>query len=176
MPTQVYVDLRGFQEIDAVLRNMSSRYLALLLGPALGAMARVTRLRARSRNYEFTDRYGDRGPGARYKSLRESIRAHGVTAIYGGQRYRRGRAVLRAGGSGAQQAHLVERGHGGPFPARPHPFLLRSLMETASTQADRFMASVRRRHPSLARQAAARARAGGLTSATRTIARRGRRR
>ena len=166
MPNNLVIDASDLIDIDAAIRGMGGPFLNRLLGPALLAAARVVRRVSKGRGYEFTDRTG---------RLRRTIRAVGSPAYYGGRRYQRGRARLAAGGRGARQAFLVERGHGGPFPARPYPFLFRALIETRSEQAEAFASSARSRFPLLAQRFAGRA-GGGLSSATRAVARRGRRR
>lgn len=83
------------------------------------------------RSSAFQDRTG---------RLRRTIRA-GVRRI---RRYRsrlQTISVTLAGGVGAFQAHLVERGHGGPKPAPPHPYLLPAFNRTQ----DRLLRVGRRR-------------------------------
>lgn len=158
----ISVRVYGLQEIEDALAEMGGPFLPRLLGPALGAAATVVRRRAATRLYGFTDRTG---------RLRRSIRRIRIPAEYGGRKYRGGRAAVIAGGTGARQSHLVELGHGGPFPADPHPYLLAALMERESAAAAAFTASAQQRFPRLAAQFAQR-RARSLVTASRTIARR----
>ena len=118
----VLVEVFGLEDIEQAIRDFGAPFLARLLGPALGAAANVVRSHARRRGFEFTDRSG---------RLRRSIRTRRIRAIYGGRRYKAGRAAVYAGAAGARQAHLVEEGHGGPRPARPYPYLQRALMESS---------------------------------------------
>lgn len=140
--------------IDNVIRNFNElgpKFLGRLLGPALRSQARIIRRQAKKKNYGFTDRNGLFRGQPRFQSLRQSIRDRPLVGYYGGRKYRSGRAAVFAGGRGARQAHLVEFGHGGPFPASPHPFIRRALFETLPLQNQAFGNSVRKRWPRLAR-------------------------
>lgn len=53
-------------------------------------------------------------------NLRKSIKAKK-------SRFEDGGYIVKAGGKGARQAHLVEFGYGGPKPAPPKPFLRPAL-------------------------------------------------
>ena len=134
--TRVHVRLHGFENIDAAILQFGPSFANRLLGPSLLAAARVVRAAARKRDFGFTDRTG---------RLRQSIHAAGTGARYFGRRYKRGRAGVFAGGryAGAAQAHLVERGHAGPRPARPHPYLSTALEQTFTAQAVAFEARAR---------------------------------
>ena len=57
--------------------------------------------------------------------LRKSIKRKKSKFIDGGY-------MVKAGGKGAMQAWLVEHGHGGPRPARHHPFLKPALDKNVS--------------------------------------------
>ena len=46
--------------------------------------------------------------------------------------------ITRAGGRGAMQAWLVERGHGGPHPAPPHPYLRPALHKNIAYAKEKF--------------------------------------
>ena len=172
----VTIDAFGLTDIDRNLAALGPGFLARLLGPALGAAAAVVRRTSKVRNFGFTDRYGPRAAGSRWKSLRQSIRSRRIPAIYGGRKYKSGRAAVFAGGLGAQQAYLVEEGHGGPYPAEPHPYIGRALVSTRGEQLNRFAENVRRRFPALAEMAARRSTTGTQSVVARTVARRHRRR
>lgn len=165
---EVRVDTVGIQAVREALNRMGPSFQNRLLGPALGAAADVVRRQARMRGFGFTDRNAPREGPRRFKSLRQSIRARRIAAIYEGRRFKRGRAAVFAGGDGARQAHLVELGHEGPQPARPHSFLAASAILTAGRQAAAVAESARARFPRLA--AELRARAG--RNAVSTVARR----
>ena len=177
VPPAVRVDILGLEDIEAALHRMGGPFLPRLLGPSLGAAAGVVRDKVkRTRNYGFTDRRGRRrsrarGAGGKYTSLRRSLRTGRIPAEYGGRKYRQGRAAVYAGGSGARQAYLVEEGHGGPYPAPPHPYLFRALEETEADQAAAFARKARERFPRLAMQFAARSNLGSVGTLSRTIAR-----
>ena len=66
---------------------------------------------------EFTDRKGTLRAGIR------RARRHKVVA---------GRSPGAYVSARAPHAHLVEFGHGGPYPARPHPFIARAILEQAT--------------------------------------------
>ena len=66
---------------------------------------------------EFTDRRGTLRAGIR-RARRHKVVAGRTPAAY---------VSIRA-----PHAHFVEFGHGGPFPARPHPYVARALLEQAS--------------------------------------------
>ena len=71
--------------------------------------------------------------------LRKSIKVQkraGYVVLQSGARQKVFGVAARAtaGGAGARQAHLVEAGHGGPKPARPHPFMLPAFEATTSAQ------------------------------------------
>lgn len=176
----VTVDVFGIREIEAAFQAMDGGFQARLLGPALGRMARVVRIQAKQLGYVFRDRrrrlgYPSSLDTGTFRDLRQSIRARRITGIYGGRRYRTGRAAVFGGGSGAAQAHLVEAGHGGPRPARPYPFLLRSLTTTTSQQGSEFQRSLRSRFPRIAAQIAQRRQTfSAAHSFGRTVARRAR--
>ena len=160
----VRIDAFGLDGIDVALRQMGPSFMNRLLGPSLAATARVVRDAARKTTV-FEDRSG---------RLRRSIRAARIPARYGGMRFRRGRAAVIAGGriERAPHAHLVERGHGGPYPARPHPFLFRALMQTEARQASAFATRAQLLFPRLVREFQARSNLGSISTVSRTIARR----
>lgn len=150
----------GFSEMEQAVYQFGPGFAALLLGPALGRSAAVVRRKAKTKNYGFTDRNTPRGGGGagsgRYKSLRQSIRNRRISARYEGRRYKRGRAAVFSGGGGARQSHLVERGHLGPYPAAPHPYINRAQGETELEQQDAFVTSMQRTFPTLLRRYIAR--------------------
>lgn len=173
------VRVRGLGQVRATLIALGPSFEQRVYGPSLGAMAAVVRKRARQRNYGFDDGTGvrpfDRARGRDSSvRLRSTIRSRRIAAYYSGRRYKSGRAAVFAGGPGARHAHLVERGHGGPFPARPHPFLTRALIDTQQQSYTAFVNKVRERFPIAVRMAMRRGSARA-TVAGRTFARRGRR-
>ena len=179
---QIEISVYGIQEIQAAFRDMGPTFQARLLGPALGRMARVVRIAAKSRGFVFQDRRQglgypeDEQPG-RYRDLRQSIRSRRIVGRYGGRRFRTGRAAVFAGGSGAQQAHLVEEGHGGPRPARPHRFLRQALLNTEARQGSEFQSNLRTNFPRIAARIAKHTLTlSAQHSYARTVSRRGRRR
>ena len=163
----------GLDGVEAALRSLGPGYAARLIGPGLGAAANVVRRRAARRDFGFTDRRGagqrvlpsgrratnrrGRDTQGRFRSLRASIRARRIRGRYGGRSFRSGGAAVFAGGDGARQAYLVEAGHGGPFPARPHPYLIRAMLQSRDEQNARFQDSVQRRFPTLTRRETRRA-------------------
>ena len=178
---QVEVAVYGLREIDAaVTAAASGSFVARTVAPGLSAMARVVRVAARRRDYGFRDRrrrlgYPAELGGGQYRDLRSSIRSRRIAATYFGQRIRSGRAAVFGGGSGARQAYLVEAGHGGPRPARPHSFLRRALLGTESQQGSEFQRTVRSRWPRIAMQIARRTQTfSAQASFGRTLARRAR--
>ena len=180
MTIAVEVAVYGVDDIETAFRSMGGGFQARLLGPALGRMARVVRIAARQRDFVFRDRrrrlgYPSELGGGRFRDLRASIRTRRIVGTYGGRRYRTGRAAVFAGGSGARQAHLVEEGHGGPRPARPHRYLRTALFGTRSRQSSEFQANLRRRFPAVAARIAQRQQTYSVqASFGRTIARRAR--
>ena len=95
----------------------------------LRAAAKLVVTQARS-SPAFRDRTG---------RLRKSIRVRnrsGYIILASGRRQKLGaiNARAQAGGRGAFQAHLVEKGHGGPKPAPPHPYLLPAYEQTQGQQ------------------------------------------
>lgn len=184
----VQVDLYGMRELEKAVAEISSpSVINRLMGPALGRAAAVVRQIAKRRDFGFRDQRGVRrapdnqgplneGEGRPFVNLRRSIRSRRIRARYGGRTYKAGRAAVFAGGRGARQSHLVHEGHGGPYPARPHPFLRRALMQSTGAQATAFSDRVRLDFPKIASMIAAR-NSGQSISASfgRTVARRGRR-
>lgn len=160
----VSVDVFGLQDIEIAINEMGPSFMNRLLGPSLHATARVVRDAVR-RTTEFQDRTG---------RLRRSFRAGRIPAQYGGKRFRRGRAAVFAGGrqERAPHAHLVERGHGGPYPAAPHPYLFRALVQTEAQQAVAFVTKARMLFPRLVADFQARSNLGSISTVSRTIARR----
>ena len=137
----------------AMLAFKGGAFQAEYFGGALEASQRVVRDKARTRNFQFTDRTG---------RLRSSIHSARITARYAGRRYKRGRAGTFAGGylrGGAEprlarHSQLVERGHdksrdGRGVVARARPFLRLSLFTTIARQNVEFAANARRRFPVL---------------------------
>ena len=176
MPNRIEIEVIGLDSIEAAIRDLGSgSVLNALLGPSLGAAAAPVRKRAKQPNFVFTDRKAPRRQAARYKSLRQSIRSRRNPAIYGGRRYKYGRAVVTAGGDGARQAFLVQEGHGGPRPARPYPFLRRALLQSTEEIAEAFNARMQQEWPKVAARVA-RSRSGLARQAinARTVARRAR--
>lgn len=164
---QIRIDVFGIEGVDEALRQMGGTFQSRLLGSALLASARVVRNAAR-KTMEFQDRTG---------RLRKSIRSVRIPAFYQGKRFRRGRAAVYAGGQSqrAPHAHLVERGHGGPQPAPPHPFIFNALIQTEAQQAQAFARQARRMFPRLVRDFQSRSNLGSISTVSRTIARRRRR-
>lgn len=176
---RIQVFVSGFEEMHEALRQFGPGVAARLMGPALAAAARVVRRRARTRNFGFTDRTGQ---------LRRSIRVGRFPAPYGGRRYRSGVARVIAGGRGARQAHLVERGQpgtpkarpyrGGPQDAAPRPVILEAQLQTMAGQEAAIGQNLRRRFPTLLRRLQARRGRTATLGATfgRRVSLRGRRR
>ena len=172
---QTRVVAYGLNTLDDAIQQFGPGFAARLFGPATLRAAAVIRRRAKTRSFGFTDRTG---------RLRKSIRSRNIAALYEGIRYRRGRAAAFAGGPGARQAFLVERGHGGPRPARPHPYMTRALLETQGAQLAAFNRRASALFPRLVTRYRARRGAGGVVLAgrgrqtvfARTVARRHRRR
>ena len=173
------VRVRGLRKINARLSALGPSFAQNILGPSLGAMAGVVRRKAGQKDFGFKDGTGVRPfDEARGKTvsrrLRKTIRSRRITAYYGGRRYKSGRAGVFAGGPGARHAHLVESGHGGPYPARPHSFLLRALIETQQPAYTAFVSKARERFGiSVAGAKIGRSARGAVIG--RTFARRGRR-
>ena len=171
------VRVRGLGRLSVVLRGLGPSFEQRVYAPALGAMAAVVRKRAKKRDYGFEDgtevRPFDRARGRDSSvRLRSTIRSRRIPAFYSGRRYKSGRAAVFAGGPGARHAHLVERGHGGPRPARPHPFLTRALIETQQLAYTEFVNTARRRFPIAVAQAMRRGSGGAGSVFGRTFARR----
>ena len=142
----VWVDVES--AIASSVLALSEGIRSRVLGPSLGAAARVVRRRARTRGY---------GYGDDTRRLRKSIRIKRIPARYGGRTYKTGRAELTAGGPGARQGFPVERGHGGPRPAPAHPYLARAGRETRQRQLSAFTARLRAEIPKQTAAAARRA-------------------
>ena len=165
------------------LRSLEPKIANRVFGPSLGKMAAVVRDRVkRTKNFGFRDGRGvrpaDRAEGiTRSVRLRSTIRVRRIRAYYGGQPYKRGKAAVYAGGKGARHAYLVHAGHGGPRPARPHPYLTEARDQTQAQQGAAFYAEASRRLPqaiaSSSREARTRTR---VSSISRTVSRRHRRR
>ena len=158
----VTLTFQGLFEMHQTLDQLGPESEARVYPPALRAMAAVVRRQARKKNYGFTDGEGvrpfDRARG-RTESvrLRSTVSLEGIGARYGNRNYRRGRYAVFAGGQGARHGYLVEAGHGGPRPARPHPFLTRAVLDTQRQQFNAFVDKAQERFP----EAVARARARG---------------
>lgn len=153
MPTTADISVEGTLELAATMTAIrSGPFQNRLLSPALGKMASHVRRQASRRGFGFIDRNGPRIGGAKYRSLRSSIRRVPRRARYAGRRYGRGAYQVVAGGDGARQAYLVEHGHGGPRPARPHSFLRAALIRTRHQLNIIFASDIRTRLPSLVRR------------------------
>ena len=178
---EVVFGVSGLAEWQGTLQELGPSFARRVYPSALGAMASVVLRKARSKNYGFTDGIGDRtsaiARGKKSVRLRSTLRRRGITAYYSGQRYKRGRYAIIAGGAGARQSYLVEAGHGGPRPAKPHPYLTRALLETRAASYNAFVSRFRDRF--VAAVLLARSRGASATGARilgRRIALRGRRR
>ena len=110
----------GYNELGAILQGLGEQGI-YAMHDAIAQAAPVIVKQARRRDYGFKDRRG---------RLRRSIQFK--------QEYKRGRGQERIisyikagqyalGGDRSPYAHLVERGHAGPKPAPPHPFLSRAV-------------------------------------------------
>ena len=175
----IVVQVRGLEDVIQALAELGPALQAQVYPQALRAAAVVIARKARIRDYGFTDGEGvrpfDAAQGlSESVRLRSTIRTVGIPAYYQGRRYLKGRSAVHAGGPGARHAYLVEAGHGGPQPARPHPYLVAALLDTADRQLQAFVQRARARFP-LAVARAARRRTGLGASTARTIARRARR-
>lgn len=175
---QVAITTDGVEELFRAIIALGGEAGQAYFVGVLSDIARVPRRLARQRNYGFTDRTG---------RLRKTIRQRQRTlrsapSVLFGERYRQKLVSIYAGGRGARQAYLVEAGHGGPFPARPHPYLGRALEEGRGQMESVLAESARRRFPDAVAKAQLAALRGtgrpGSPYATlgRTVARRGRRR
>ena len=170
---QVSLEIVGLGEIEAAIQEFTNpRCIGALMGPSLLAAARVVRLQARKKNFEFTDRTG---------RLRRSIRSRRIAARYLGRRVRGGQAAVFAGRQGARQAYLVHEGHGppvGPQGSPPYRFLTEAVVRTQGGQATAFGQKAREVFPNIARRyiRAAGLRGGASRDAVfgRTVARRAR--
>ena len=99
------VQVLGLGEIHAALTALGPSFEQRVLGPSLGAMARVVRIKAGTKNFGFQDGTGvrpfDKARGrTESRRLRKTIRARRIAAYYGGRRYKKGRAGVFAGGPG----------------------------------------------------------------------------
>lgn len=176
MPVRVEMYEQGLANLDLAIAQFGPSFANRLLGPSLAAAADVVRDRARERNYGFTDRSG---------ALRKSIRTRRIPAVYFGRRYRTGRAGVFAGRRRQARpddpfyALFVERGHGGPRPAPPYPYLDRALVETQTEQHYAFSQKAEELFPGLLEKfnrLGPRRRITGQNLRTRRITLRGRRR
>ena len=122
---EVDIDVEGFAATRAAVDALPGLMAENIQGDGLAAAARIARDAAREADYGFVDRSG---------RLRDSIRVRristSVKTTRGTRKVRGGGARLYAGGTGAKQALLVERGHGGPRPARPHPYVVAAITAT----------------------------------------------
>ena len=173
------VRVQGLGQIHRTISALGPSFEQRILGPSLGAMAGVVRRRAGQKDFGFTDGTGvrpfDKARGkTESRRLRKTIRSRRIAAYYGGRRYKSGRAGVFAGGPGARHAHLVELGHGGPFPAKPHSFLVRALIETEAQGYTAFVRKAQERF-GIAVAVAMRGRSARGAVSGRTFARRGRR-
>ena len=164
------ITITGFGWTDAAIavEQLGPALYRRVTGNALNAGARVLRRAARRRNFGFTDRT---------RALRRTVRNRRITGRYNGRSYKRARAGVYAGGRGARQAYLVEAGHGGPFPAQPHPYLSRALEENESAIGNAVVGRIRRLAPAaLASVRPLVGRQVNVITYARTVARRARRR
>ena len=146
---RITIEMRRFQNASAAFGRLAGSFEAELFGPALATAATAIRRQAARRGYRFQDRSG---------SLRRSLHAARIPAIYGGRRFKRGRAGVYAGGrlsggsepSQARYSQIVERGRNTPEnPARARLYLQGALVSTRTQQALAFAQSARRRFPAL---------------------------
>ena len=108
-----------------------------VIGRATDAMARVVRKVSRGRNYGFRDATG---------YVRKSIRVERARQPRG-RRSRPTPTRLVAGGVGAEQAYLIEEGHGGSRPAPAHSYLRAAFNATLTKQFAAGLAKVRSELP-----------------------------
>ena len=172
------IQISGFLQIQASIEELGPAMAQDMYGHSLFQMAKVIRQTAKSRNFVYKDDTG---------RLRKSIRARRIAGTYYGRKYKRGRAQVFAGGTGARQAFLVHQGHGPPVVSRPYRYLVRALDSTTGRQMQVFRSAMLSRFPAAVDRAykrgLRRGRRRGLSRSTihtqtfgRTTARRGRRR
>ena len=180
---EIQITAAGIAEAEDIIYNLRTpSAMNRVLGPSLLAQARVARDFARrpNRRRKSGDDFRDRTQAERAaagfpnaRGLRKTIRAVGATAIYGGKRFRNGRAAVFAGGRGARQAYLVHDGHGGPWPARPYRFLRRAVLRTSEAGFEAFIGKARVLYARLA-VSARMSTAGRINVTARTVSRRAR--
>lgn len=180
-----HINFTGFLEIARTIDELGPAVANAVYGPSLLAMARVVSKRAKQKNFVFRDGTGIRPFDAARgrdssRRLRTTIRHRAIPAEYYGQRYKRGRAKVYAGGPGARHAFLVHQGHGPPIVAKPYRFLTDALELTGTEQLTAFIAKASQRYPVAARRAIAKGKIAGrgggrIQTFARTSSRRGRR-
>ena len=131
-------EVAGFDELIREMNKLPGLMAERMQGDGLIAAARVVRDEARQ-----TAAFADKS-GRLRDSIRASRRAQTVYTSAGRKRVPGAAAQVRAGGPGAEQAMLVEYGHGGPHPAPPHPYLEPSLISTRSRQFAAAASAMRR--------------------------------
>ena len=149
MPLQLEFEVFGLEDVEAALRGLPGQLARRVQGEGLIAVARAAAAEADTPNYGFTDRTGRLRPTIR--ATRRAIRVH--TAAGNRVTVPGAGARLRVGGPGARQGYLVEAGHGGPRPARPHPYLIPATIAIVTAKVQIGINAMRRAFRRLNRQA-----------------------
>ena len=115
----------GFNYIGAVLAAVPEELNAELLPKALksGAHRLANRIRKHAKQaFNWEHHFKDRKPPRLY-GLYDSIRVGDPTPEHWPDPY------VRVGATYARQVYLIEHGHLGPKPARPHPFVIPAVLQ-----------------------------------------------
>ena len=122
---------QGFEFMQEVIRAIPKEMEdSGIIQDALNKSAQVTTRKIKSNASVFKDRTG---------RLRKSIKWRKGRPEFGDT------ALVSAGGKGARQAWLVERGHGGPKPTKSaHPFAFPAVVSTEQARATAFIREVNR--------------------------------
>lgn len=176
---EVRFTVHGFHQAAATLRQLGPTFERRVYAPSLRSGAAVVRKQAKTKNYVFKDGRGvrpfDKARGrTTSRRLRSTIRSRAIKATYSGREYKSGRYAIFAGGPGARHAYLVEEGHGGPRPAKPHRYLQGAMISTRAAVLGAFVRKFRDLFPRAVGDAMSRGSAVAGTFA-RTVARRARR-
>ena len=177
----VFIHARGVAQIAGALALLGPELGGRVWPQALRAAVVPVRRQARRPNYVFRDGTGvrafDRRRGrSQSVRLRSTIRFAGIGAYYGSRFFRRGRYAVYIGRRGARHGYVLHEGHGGPIPAGPRRVLTDALESTQNESRAAFTRIAQMRFPLAARAARRTARSLTSAAASRTVARRARRR
>jgi HK97 gp10 family phage protein len=148
---ETLITLVGDKQLQAQLNNLTDAVLVKVMRPASAAAVRVIQAEAKRNAKPGNGIISDKATGTLRKAIKISAKVKRPTRVIAKVYVDKKTEATIVTKSGKKKrhvpgfiAHLVEFGHGGPAPARPHPFL-RPAKDTKQKEAERALTRVARR-------------------------------